>query len=160
ARRIPRLLHVPCGVDHVSITQAGLSGWAHETVGSAAKAQIFLAAPVAEVVPRFVTRERIVGDLVVTKAAGFEGLVDGEEGCRLPRVVGERQATAPGELAEAGARLDGELVTGEVLQPQVRQRPRLVARVLRRLLGEPEDEIRGHPRNPCRERPFDRASRA
>ena len=81
-----------------------------EAVGAAAEAEVLVAAPVAEVVARLFAGLRVVRDLVVPEAAGAERLVDREEGVGDRAVVGQRQAPAPRELAEARARLDRELV--------------------------------------------------
>src|SRR5690606_21330180 len=62
--------------------------------------------------------------------------------------------------AELRARLDRELVAGEVTEAEIREGEGLLARVLRALVGQPEDEIGRHARDAGRERAFDRRPRA
>jgi len=80
----------------------------------AAEAEIGFAAPIAEVVSRLFAGKGIVGDLVVAKAAPGQHIAHREERLRDAAVVGERKATSSRELAELGARLDRQLVAGEV----------------------------------------------
>src|SRR5581483_10828424 len=113
----------------------------NEPVGAATHAEVVVTAPVAEVVTRLRAGLRVVRDLVVAKTTLLERLFDRDERFRNDAVFGARQSPDLGELAEARARLDRELVAGEVLEAERSEPIRLFCGIVRRLIGQTENEI-------------------
>jgi hypothetical protein len=107
---------------------------AQEPVRPAAEAEVLIPVPVGEVVAGFLSGLGVIRDLVVTEAPNRERLVDREEGVGDRLVLGAREATRARELAELRAGLDGELVRRDMTEAAARERLRLRARVLRRLV--------------------------
>ena len=116
-------------VDEVAVADRRAVARAEGAERGAAQAEVVGAAPVAEVVARLVAGARVVGDLVVDEALGLERLLDGEEGVGHGVVGRDGQPPAPGQLAELGARLDGQAVRGEVGDAGARDLPHLGGRL-------------------------------
>src|ERR1019366_2021027 len=96
------------------------------SIRAAAEAQIRVAVPIAQIVARFVAGLGVVGNFVVAKSARRECIVNRQKSLRRSTIVGERQATTLGELTELRPRLDGQLVTREVCEAELRNRNRLI----------------------------------
>src|SRR5690606_37586520 len=144
----------------VPIAEARASSEAHRAPGARAEAEVIVPAPVAEVVESEVFFAGVVADLVVEEALRLERLVDGAEGLGDETLVQQGELAPPRESSEVGVRLDGECVGAQVGDARRGEASHLGRRLLWRLPGDPEDQIRADAGNPGAPRGGDGLERA
>ena len=114
-------------------------------VRAGAHAHVFPVAPVQQVVPAFLARRRVVGDLVGRQPRPLGHLL-GDLVQRQRRVgVGHHEPAGCMQLGERRLRLDGELVERQMPAGQVERLAKLAAPVLGRLARPGVDQVEAEP---------------
>src|SRR6185437_11337716 len=96
-------------------------------VRAGADAEIILIAPIDEVVPAFLPRPRVIGDLVGRQAGGGEGLLRCFVKRALRLVIRQTEIAARESRRESRAGLDGELIKREMVARHGQRGGELVA---------------------------------
>jgi hypothetical protein len=136
--RVPGLHGMDVGL---GLLQARTALAVHPGPRAGAKAQGVVVEPVEPVVHGFAAGQGEVGDLVLGQAGLAQGLDPALVHLRLGLVVGHRQLALGRQMAEAGARLDGEAIEGHVLWAALQGPRQALLPVLGALAAEAEHEV-------------------